>query len=40
MREESQYDVTTSGSYPQLFNKMTESDFCLPATFALMQPKL
>jgi hypothetical protein len=40
MREESQYDVTTPGSYPQLFNKMTESDICCVIAFALIQPKL
>ena len=39
MREESQYDVTTPGSYPQLFNKMTESDICCVIAFALIQPK-
>jgi hypothetical protein len=40
MCEESQHDVTTLGSYPQPFKKVTESDICLAATFALIQPKL
>ncbi len=39
MFEESQHDVTALGSYPQPFKKVTESDICLPATFALIQPK-
>ena len=39
MCEESQYDVTTPGSYPQLFNKMTESDICCVIAIVLIQPK-
>ena len=39
MREESQHDVTTLRSYPQPFKKVTESDICLAAAFALIQPK-
>ena len=39
MCEESQHDVTALVGYPQPFKKVTESDICLAATFALIQPK-